>query len=417
MYNLAMFVLSLLVGPLFLLSERGRRRFFERYGSWRLKDSSTLLWFHGASLGEVAGLLPLLQETKRISNSKILVTATSPTGLDKVEAQVDFVRLLPFDCSVWIERALAGLKIERCIITETEIWPGLLRALAKHKIKVSFVNARISERSLKAYGRFPRLFRSALTKVDKILCADKLSYERFLKLGLSSEKLHYLGNSKYDRAKTFQASQEITKFKQELFKNDLPVLTLGSIRPGEDKIWFPAISATKKEGKRFNLIVAPRHKEKYSYFKQELSKLQENFTQRSLQQEACEGILLLDTMGELEKVYSFSALAFIGGSIVDFGGHNPFEALAYGVPVAMGSYRHAVQELTLELEQAGALFTVDKIQQAQEVIRLMCEDPARLQIAGEAGVKVWLENQGATNRILNELGLTGTVHTAQREVA
>jgi 3-deoxy-D-manno-octulosonic-acid transferase len=142
------FVGSLAALPLFLLHPRGRQRIWERYGRWNLSQSG-VIWFHGASVGEILGLIPIIQKWReRHPAHCILVTATSATGLERAACCAHHTRLLPFDHPFWIRRALKNMRIEAFVFGETELWPALLEELQRRAVPLILVNGRLSEFSI-----------------------------------------------------------------------------------------------------------------------------------------------------------------------------------------------------------------------------------------------------------------------------
>ena len=145
-YDVFATALGALAAPAFICSQRGRIGISERLGHWNIKCERSLIWFHGASAGEVSGLIPIIDRYRAAGgNSAILVTATSSTGVEQAAKVADFCKLLPFDAKAYLNRALHGLKIEKFIAAETELWPGLLWFLHERKIPAYLVNARISK--------------------------------------------------------------------------------------------------------------------------------------------------------------------------------------------------------------------------------------------------------------------------------
>src|SRR5690606_25742228 len=154
--------------PLFLFSERGRSRLAERFGAWNLKEKK-VIWFHGASYGEISGILPLLERVRReYPTLRTLVTATSVTGLKLAENKANHVRLLPFDSAVWLAHATDGIEIKTLIITETELWPGLITYLHKKGVPVYIINGRLRDSAYPKYKLF-RYFLRRIFKIPKII--------------------------------------------------------------------------------------------------------------------------------------------------------------------------------------------------------------------------------------------------------
>lgn len=404
LWSLITFAASLVAAPFFLLFERGRARLSERFGVWGLAGED-VVWFHGASFGEVNGLIPLMRLLReKRPTAKILLTCVSVTGLQKGQAYSDFQRLLPFDNSLWLARAMKGLKIAQVVVAETELWPSLLKELERRHISVSIVNAKISDFTFGYYKLLSRLFGPGIRYLEKILPGDRLSGERFIALGAAPEKTKVCGNSKYDLEPSIKTPDEARAVYQSLFSEVLPLIVLGSIRPGEEKIWIPAISASLARGAKFNVALAPRHKEKFNFFADALAEAGLRFVRRSAGRPASAGerIMLIDTMGELEKIYSAASLAFIGGTIENWGGHNPLEAAAYKAAIALGPYRSNIVEAAAALDERGGLISINSYADAVRAIEIMGE-PQTLARLSEAAYEAWRENSGAAQRIFYEI--------------
>ncbi len=414
LYNSVAVLASLFCGPLFYFNKRGRERLSERFGSWDMRNgpeaSEKIVWLHGASAGEVKGLMPLVPYfRKHFPESRILLTVTSTTGLTQVKEGVDEARLLPFDASPWIQRATEGLTIEALIIGETELWPALFNFMAQRKVPIFCVNARISDATVSRYQRLRWFFRPLLRSVKKVCLADAASRDRFERLGVASEKLVVTGNAKYDappKVQSVLASQELRK---RFFADDLPILVLGSIHPGEEQFWFTALQESAGSGERCNVVVAPRHREKFDFFAQKLQDFGFEYERWSAIRDADEQpkkgnhIVLLDTYGDLEGTYSFADFAFIGASIVNIGGHNPLEAAAYGVPIAMGTNVFVVADIVQDLFEANGLVTVRNLEDVDKVLDIVLHNPAEGKAMGANAREVYECHVGATQRIVDEL--------------
>ena len=369
---------SVLLAVPFALSRRGRKRILERYGVWRLSSAEPLLWFHAASVGEIRALLPVVRQVKAKSSLKVLVTASSVEGLARAEGIADYTKLLPFDNALWIQKAVSRLKISTFIFSETEIWPALLEYLLSRHVNVCMVNATISDYSW-TWFRSGRFYLCTLfSRFALFLAVDRRSAERLIELGAPAEKVQVCGNSKFDLEPSIRSNAEAQALKRSFFDLDAPVLVLGSLRPGEEQIWFEAISSSLEAGLNFLVIVAPRHPEKSEHFAKALSERQIQFKRRSEYSTQTgarsEHVVLLNTLGELEACYSFADVAFIGGTLQDWGGHNPLEAAAYGAYIALGPFRSKVEGVAQALFECGAGRELMDIEQARELIEEMCRD-------------------------------------------
>lgn len=400
-YACVTFSAAFLLAPVFWLHPRGRIRLKERFGSWDLPPGE-YVWFHGASMGEVNGLLPVLKAFRaRVPEARILLTATSPTGLDRAVGAVDELRLLPFDSPPFLRRALRGVRVRLLVITETELWPALIRETSSRGAVLAWVNAFVSDYSFRRYAALRSSWCSLLERFDCILCGNDRARERLSSLGLREDALTVTGNSKYDVVPSVSSKQQALEIRKRFLSRIEPVIVLGSLRPGEEAWWFPAMIEC---GSRVQFVVAPRHKEKFDYFASKLREAGISFrrwTEADASKEV--GVVLLDAYGVLEQAYSFAQGAFIGGSLVDWGGHNPLEAACYGAPLAMGQYARNVREIVADLEQAGALVQIGVTDDARRFVAAVAEGSPELYARGEAALAVWQRHRGAAEKIVSRL--------------
>ncbi len=395
-YNIAGVVLPPIAAPFFLCHSRGKRRLSERFGCWNVQ-SDNLLWFHGASVGEVIGLLPIIDGCRsRFPNYQILLTATSPTGLDLALGKTDFQALLPFDNAIWLKKAIKGLGIKAFIFGETEIWPTLLDILGD--VPRILVNGRCSDATLRIWDKkvIKPVITECLASLDAVFAINQKYADRFSQHGAKNVSVN--GNTKYDSEPSIKSKQEAAELKASFFKDDLPTLILGSLRPGEEDIWFPAL---KRED--INVLVAPRHQEKFEYFATKLAEYKIDFARRS-KNDKTKRVVLLDTMRELEKAYSFADLAFIGATLVPkLGGHNPLEAAAYGVPIVIGPYYENIDNIVAELNSAKGVFIIQSETNVKKILDRLVEKDPDLISAGQAAKAVAERQRGACKRILDRI--------------
>lgn len=394
-------VLVPVASMLFLFFPRGRAHLAERI--WGQFPNSFLL-IHGASYGEAKGLLPLARLLReQIVGTEIVVTSTSATGRGAAVEAGFTGRLIPFDWLPFYIRAFKYGRPKLVVISETEIWPGLIFYLNLFKIPWILINARISDSSWPWYRAFKFLFRPFLESVNKVLTADSVSIDRFIQLGVPSERVREVGNTKYDSIPKPLTSSAKKILRASLFPNDFPLLILGSIRPGEEKVWFPAIIKLLDSGKKFNVIVAPRHPEKFEYFAESLRVSKIPFTKRSLGGGSNSAVMLLDSLGELTKIYGVGDLAFIGGSIEPFGGHNPLEAMIHATAICMGPSIYVVREVVTALEKQGGFIQVKDWNDALKAIELLLNNPTEVSNKGQIAAQVSSKFLGATDRTMKEL--------------
>ncbi len=394
-------VLAVAVGPLFVFHKRGRVRLGERFGGWSL-DVPEVVWFHGASLGEMNGLLPLMRRWKmQFPEIPILATATSTTGLERASTVADYIRLVPFDSGPFIRRAIGAVKVRAFVFGETEIWPGLLGELEERGVPLLMVNARIGEASLRRYRRWGSLFRPMFSALRCVCATSETDRARLVELGVLDERCITLGNAKYDLEGSAPSEQERGELRARVALRDVPVIVLGSLRPGEEEWWFPVLHEFRDAS--LSVVVAPRHPEKFAWFGEMLEKAGLSFRRwsapKSSPPEKGLDILLLDALGELRRVYAVADLAFVGGSLVDWGGHNPLEPALLGVPVATGPHMSSVSDMIAAFDEVGCRVVLDDRSSVERLVRRVLERDQELVEMGARSCSVAHRFTGAADAV------------------
>lgn len=384
---------------------RGRARVLDRFGFWRLPENA-YVWFHGASAGEVRGLVPVVQEWRRRNpGGRILLTATTVTGHEAIGEIVDEVRLLPFDSPLFYWIALRSVKITLFVASETELWPNLLAHLSAREIPRCLINGRISSRSFPRYEMIRRIIAPTLERYQWIATGDHQSHERLVALGARQEVTDFVGNTKFDLERA-DLSAACDPFWDAYHSDARTTIVLGCIRPDEEPWWFAAVKRQMKHERRFRVVVAPRHREKFSYFAEKLAEAGIPFCRRtSGHYDPAVGVVLLDQFGELAQAYRGATLSFIGATLVPLGGHNPLEAAAWGSFVVVGPSFDTYEPIVRSLEAAGAGGLVRCAEDIDQVVDEAVTNGAAMRERGRAGVAVWEAQRGATARIVERLGL------------
>ena len=413
LYSASTLTAAAVLPPFLLASARGRRHLLQRYGFWdnpAIARSPTF-WFHGASLGEINSLLPLIDSVDRKIKAvhQILVSATSVTGLERAKSGNHVRRILPFDHPLFFRPALGGIDLRAFIFGETELWPNLLGYLEQRGVPAALVNARISSKSFSRYQFLGAFLRTRLRALRVICCQTEVAHQRFVALGADASRVHVIGNAKFDVCASLDkaAAQEL---RAGLFTNSGEIVVLGSLRPGEEEFWFGAIAKLQRESSSLKFVVAPRHTEKFDFFAKRLKDYQIEYVRKSkLETQSSASVILLDSLGQLEQIYSIATLAFVGGTLVPIGGHSPVEAAAYGVAMAAGSWRANIEEVMSELDGAGAVIKLESVQDVEATLRDVQMNPQRFEKAGAAAKSVWQKNRGATQRTLSILEESGVL--------
>lgn len=421
--------LATLVLPFFLtrgiFSREWRLFLAERlsYGGWstlHLKYSYPRIWVHAASMGEVAGASALVNRLKeKYPDSSIHITTTSLTGKQAVLERklCDTPCLLPLDHPVFQGRAIDRVRPSLFLLFETELWPNLLFQLNQRRIPVLLINGRISDFSFPKYKRLRSFFRPVLNTIKEFFVQTDLDAKRFALLGADIKRITVVGSTKFDcSGGSFLSEEECLTLRQSLGLTDNgPCFVAGSVRPGEEEIVIRAYLLARKTLGNLQMIFAPRHPERFEESARLLRQYGIDFHRRiGRENTLTKTVVLLDTLGELQQMYALASVTFIGGTLVNIGGHNPLEAASYQVPILVGPYTQNVREIITLLEERGALFIVkDALELSHRLIQILTDDNLRRDM-GEKGVEVWKENIGATERVLKAIeGYLGSLSPAR----
>lgn len=383
-----------------------RKRWLERLGLNYAKAENTKqpIWIHAVSVGETLAIVPLVKLLQaRHPDIPIVMTTMTPTGAERVE--VTFGEgvthyYCPYDIPCAIQRFLTHLNPRGCVIVETELWPNLINACSKRNIPVLVANARLSERSAKGYARFGLMAEQMLQQIECIAVQNSIDGERFLNLGVPPSSLEVTGSIKFD-VKVPEGEERLAFALRELWGQSRPVLIGASTHEGEETALLQAYQGLLACYPELLLVVVPRHPERFDHVAELIKQQNFKLARRSLGQQPNQAtqVYLGDTMGELMKLLAAADIAFVGGSLIERGGHNPLEPAVLRKPVLMGPHFYNFQLICDSLSSAGALTvisTADKL--AVEVKRLL-NNPESMAKQGQAGYRFVQDNQGALEKL------------------
>ena len=414
-YNIVLILLSVLLLPVIILAliivPKFRAGFWKKlgfYGSSKLDNKKDTIFFHAVSVGEVNAIEALVKKTREsFPDSNIVLSTTTKTGQEiankKLSSTVDAITYFPFDYFFSVLSFLNTYKPNRIIIAETEIWPDFVYLAKKLNIPVYIVNGRLSPHSYNGYKRFSFFFKPVLSQYAGIFMQTTGDMERILEVGANPDITRVMGNLKFDIAPTMNGN-DITKLAIELQLNGKKMIAAASTHKGEDEIVLDAYKKVKEEFPDVKLLLAPRHPERYDAVENLLKESGFSYGRRSKKDTfANNDILMLDTMGELMKMFSVCHLAFIGGSFSTTGGHNPLEANIWGKPVLSGScvfnFKDIYEYLT-KTKAAKISNTPDEL--AQDMKKLLSDKKYYAQACLDTQ-KIFDENKGAVKFVINEL--------------
>lgn len=419
LYNSVMGVASpVLAGYLLWRLARGKSRdgLSERWGSLSAslsKGPRARIWVHAASVGEVMAAQPILREIRnRRPEIEAVMSVITPGGREVAQGLVgkliDGAVYLPFDIAPVIRKTVGFLKPDLFAGIETEIWPNLLYFLRQEGIPAALVNGRISDRSFVRYRHVRWFLASALESYSCILARTPTDAERFVALGAPAERVVPMGNVKFDQAEEPLSEGEVLALRSELrIDPAAPVWVVGSTRTAEEeKAVHAAHHLARNALPRLVLIHAPRHVERSS----EVAASMQSAGVRPVLRSALGNhtgyadAIVLDTFGELARIYAVADVAFVGNSLIaPGGGQNPIQPLAQGKPVLFGPYMSNFRDVAADAMAAGVGFQVTSARDlADRVIALIRDDDGRQAIAQRA-LALIRNNRGAAARYAERL--------------
>ena len=423
-YNLALFVALVAGAPWWLwrmaTTHKYREGLMERLGRVPRRLISApvgsapagerpLIWLHAVSVGEVLAVTRLIRTLESaLPGALIVVSTTTRTGQALARERFDSNRVFycPLDLPWAVRAYLNALQPRLLVLAETEFWPNLLHGCFRRGIPVAVVNARISNRSWPRYQRLRRFWRPLLSRLSRLLAQSQIDADRLLALGCLPDCVSVIGNLKFD-VRAAQESEATRQLKSMAAR--LRIVVAGSTLEGEESTLIEAWPRLLAADPQIVLVLAPRHPERFSAVAALLdksglpwSKRSDWASESSAAQHATRTlrpgeIVLLDTIGELASVYSLASVAFIGGSLVPAGGHNPLEPAQFAVPIVMGPHYANFAAMTDSLRDHEALRIAAKDDLAATLIELL-RDRTAAEAMGARAREVFDSQAGATDR-------------------
>jgi 3-deoxy-D-manno-octulosonic-acid transferase len=394
------------------LAWRGHRdpgyweRWGERFGRVPpLPGDQRTVWIHAVSVGEVQAAVPLVRALRSGGRDlRIVVTTTTPTGQERVRQALGnsvLHRYAPYDLPASVRRFLARVHPQLVIIMETELWPNILHQCSRQRIPVLLANARLSERSAASYRRVASTARQMLASVSCIAAQTQQDAARLVSLGARPERVRVTGNTKFDVRLPASLGEEAQVLRR-CFGVDRGVWIAASTHDGEEQQVLQAFETVREALPDSLLVLVPRHPDRAASVAALARKSGHVTVTRSESPASCvdASVFIGDTLGELPLFYAASDVAFVGGSLVQEGGHNMLEPAALGVPVIFGPYVHDVVEISERLTQAGAGRKVNDMGELGAAVVEYMQDANLRHVAGQRGRKFVEENRGALTLVM-----------------
>jgi 3-deoxy-D-manno-octulosonic-acid transferase len=401
-YEVVLYLVFVLTLPFFLLLGvlRGKylENFAERLGFHRGDAAAHDLWLHAVSVGETLAAKPVVDEIFRMRpETSMVMTTTTVTG--QAQARRLFpqatVTYFPFDFAFSVKRFLNHHQPRVFATMETEIWPNVTRIARARGLRLLLANGRISDRSFPRYRAARFVLRSILSNYTRILAREETDRARFVAIGAPAEIVETSGNVKFDYV-VDETPLAIAPQLEALIAGR-KVIVLGSTTEGEDEALLPDLERFIRERNAF-AIVAPRKAERFEFVASLLGTTEIRFVRRS-DLRGSGDLLLLDSFGELAKIYRYATVAFIGGSLgKHVGGHNPIEAAAAGVPVSFGPSMHNFREIASVFLRNDVAVEVKSPADVFAFAARMFDDEGARAVTGARAKETVLQNRGASER-------------------
>jgi 3-deoxy-D-manno-octulosonic-acid transferase len=382
-------VVTILLLPEYLKRPKGLRSKWLREKFGYLPESSSVIWVHAVSVGEVGASLRLLQRLKKeFPGSSLILSTITDTGQkvarEKVPAGTQVV-YLPFDIGFILKRCIERINPRIFVVVETELWPNIFRALSRAGVPIAVVNGRISEKSARGYRTISFFMRKVFSFVRAFGVQGEIDALRLREIGAPKDKIRILGNFKFD----MNISGEIPSWAEALGG---PVIVAGSTHRGEEELILAAYNENRDRFPGLKLVLAPRHPERFHEVEELLKSSGIPYVRRSSiegQPDAKileEKIILLDTVGELSAVYAVADIAVIGKSFAAVGGQNPLEPAFWGKSIICGPHMENFP------------FIKDFYNALAKKIKELLLAPEKARAAGFKAKDLYIKNSGAVDR-------------------
>jgi 3-deoxy-D-manno-octulosonic-acid transferase len=378
-------------------------------------DGDQSIWIHAVSVGEVLTARALLQELReRYPRLRIFLSTTTITGHQVARNNlqyIDEVFYFPFDFAFIVRRTLRLVRPRLFVMMETELWPNLLRACHARGVKTLLVNGRISSRSYPRYKLARPFFRHVLAHVERFCMQSEESARRIIDMGADPARVTVTGSLKFDSLERPGSSAPADRGRNRVLRYfritaDRPVVIAASTLKGEEEPVLEAFQRLRATRANALLIIAPRKPERFDDVERLARRSGLNVARRTelrVDAEPRQDIVVLDTIGELAQLFQVATVVFVGGSLVDAGGHNILEPAVFGKPIIFGPYMQNFAEIARAFLDNGAGIEVKGARELETVLLELLADPVRRASLGAAARALVEANRGARARSLQAI--------------
>ncbi len=380
-----------------------------------LEGDDPVVWVHAVSAGEAAAVAPVVRAIRvaepltRIAMSTVTTTGREMVGRRGVDPDALF--FFPFDLPLIVRRVLDQVRPDVLVLVETEIWPNLLHAAARRGVRTIIVNGRISDRSYARARALKPLFAWMLGNVDVICAQSQEDADRFVALGADPARVTVTGNSKFDEEFPLVNEADASKFRQDFgFRRDQPVLLAASTHEGEEEIILQAFTRLRVTHADLQLVIAPRHPERggrvedivhdhgYAAYRRSRALAAGGHDPLAPEGGPQVCVAILDTMGELARVFSIATVTFVGKSLVAGGGHNILQPVALGKPAIFGPHMENFRDIAAICLREQVGFEVADLDELVAQVDRLLSSEGDLALVAARGPAVIAKYCGASAR-------------------
>ncbi|WP_288322413.1 tetraacyldisaccharide 4'-kinase [uncultured Selenomonas sp.] len=416
LYNLAAILIVTIIIPIFVLRATRERGFIERIKqSFGFYPQETIekvagknaIWVHAASVGEIVATSPLVREFRKVfPDSPILVSVVTTGGYEmahRIIKDADAIIYFPLDLPFLASRVVGRIRPRVFLPVETELWPNFLKKAKQLDVPVMMVNGRISDRSVKQYKYLFGMLREMIGTVKCFAMQSSIDADYIMRLGAPRELVTVTGNTKFDQAYTSVSADERAALIEELgLSGASRIMIAGSTHRGEEELVLAAFKAVREKDPGVRLIIAPREVLRTMEVEHFCRKAGFTVTTRKELQKGSaargEDIVILDTVGELGRVYGLGDVIYIGGSLVPHGGHNILEPAAHGKAIIVGNQMFNFKDIHALFRNRNAVVTVASGEElTRETLRLFGDAAERARLEAET-LAIINENKGASEK-------------------
>ncbi|MDY3298088.1 tetraacyldisaccharide 4'-kinase [Selenomonas sp.] len=418
LYNIAAILVAILIIPVFMVRAMREKGFVER-----IKQSlgffpphaldkvanKDCIWVHAASVGEIVATSPLIKEFRReFPKSPILVSVVTTSGYEmanRIIKDADAIIYFPLDLPWLAGHVLKRIRPRVYLPVETELWPNFLKTCREIHVPVMMVNGRISDKSVKQYKHLHGILRDMIGTVKQFAMQSPIDADYIKRLGAPQELVIITGNTKFDQTYTDVSTEEKEEILQAMcLKDNDGIFLAGSSHRGEEQPVLEAFRAVRENHPRARLVIAPRELLRTTEVVHICKKAGFDVATRTELQKAPRpaenppDIVILDTIGELGKVYSIGDVVYVGGSLVMHGGHNILEPAAHGKAIIVGHHMFNFKDTYALFKNRSACLTVKNGRELAEAVTKLFDDPAHRHRMEEETRAIVQENKGASRK-------------------